>query len=164
MVKTLRNISERFLTVFFCYNKSMKRFLCLTVCLCLAACAASRSETALQAGADRDGHGCIASAGYTYVSVLGRCARLWEEGVRLNPVQPPAGGAVLSAFAVLSESGAEAELFLPEAEPVTMSRSFTPEGPYWTEGNYRLERLPQGWRLYGKDLLLYTAPNPPDAN
>lgn len=70
----------------------------------------------------------------------------------------------MSAFAVLSESGAEAELFLPAAEPVTMSRSFTPEGPYWTEGNYRLERLPQGWRLYEKGLLLYAAPNPPDAN
>ena len=143
----------------------MKKQLIIGVlCLCCAACASSGGKDPFLAGADKDGHGCIASAGYTYVSVLGRCARLWEEGVRLNPVQPPADGAVLSAFAVLSESGAEAELFLPEAEPVTMSRSFTPEGPYWTEGNFRLERLPQGWRLYEKDLLLYTAPNPPDAN
>ena len=143
----------------------MKKQLIIGVlCLCCAACASSGGKDSSLAGADKDGHGCIASAGYTYVSVLGRCARLWEEGVRLNPVQAPQGGAVLSAFAVLSESGAEAELFLPEAEPVTMSRSFTPEGPYWTEGKYRLERLPQGWRLYEKGLLLYAAPNPLDAN
>ncbi len=136
----------------------MKKIFILSLCVFCAACAAHKESLP---GADRDGHGCIASAGYTYVSVLDRCARLWEEGVRLNSVQAPANGALFSAFSVLSASGEKAELFLPEAEPVTLSRSFTPDGPYWTGGNYRLDRLPQGWRLYKEDVLIYAAPNPP---
>lgn len=136
----------------------MKKIFILSLCVFCIACAAHKESLP---GADRDGHGCVASAGYTYVSVLGRCARLWEEGVRLNPVPAEAGGATFSAFAVLSESGAEAELFLPETKPVTLRRFFTPDGPYWTGGNYRLDRLPHGWRLYKEDVLIYTAPNPP---
>ncbi len=124
----------------------------------LAACAVPAPQTDIPVG-DRDAHGCIGSAGYTYVAVLGRCARLWEDGVRLAPVQS-VSGAEASAFAVLSDDGAQADLFLPGAKPVRLTRGFTQDGPYWSGGEYRLERLPEGWRLRRGGALVFTADNP----
>lgn len=37
-------------------------------------------------GDDKDAHGCIASAGYTWSEVLKDCIRLWEKGVRVADV------------------------------------------------------------------------------
>ena len=34
-------------------------------------------------GSDWDLNGCIASAGYTFCEVLGRCIRLWEESCQI---------------------------------------------------------------------------------
>ena len=44
------------------------------------------TPAAPQTGADKDAHGCIASAGYTYSVVRNDCIRLWEEGTALSPV------------------------------------------------------------------------------
>ena len=43
-------------------------------------------SAAPQVGADKDAHGCIGSAGYTYSVVRKDCIRLWEEGTALTPV------------------------------------------------------------------------------
>ena len=128
---------------------------------CLAPETTPATKPAL--GADEDGRGCLVSAGYTYSEMLKRCLRLWEEGVRLQPTAVRKdGSAVFSSFVLLSASGEEAELFLPRgAAPVRMRRAFTPQGPYWTKHPYRLQRLPQGWRLYERDRLIYAAGNPP---
>lgn len=36
------------------------------------------------AGADKDEHGCILSAGYCWSEALKDCVRLWEAGVRMD--------------------------------------------------------------------------------
>jgi hypothetical protein len=57
-------------------------FVCLTAaataCL-VAACANATSGTPANAvGADRDAHGCIGSAGYSWCEYTQRCERPWE--------------------------------------------------------------------------------------
>ena len=52
-------------------------------------CARLRGE--LDAGADRDPHGCIPSAGYTWCAALGRC-------VRLLPHRDNCGGFFVASF------------------------------------------------------------------
>jgi hypothetical protein len=53
-------------------------FAATTACL-LAACAPSTSSTTSAAvGSDRDAHGCIASAGYSWCEHTQRCERPWE--------------------------------------------------------------------------------------
>jgi len=42
----------------------------------LAACAPAAQPR--RVGADRDSHGCIGSAGYTWSEELGQCIRPWE--------------------------------------------------------------------------------------
>ena len=85
-----------------------------------------------QAGADRDAHGCIASAGYTWSVVRGECIRIFEAGLAFEPDPAPAQGAVLSAYLVLAPAeGAVkvAELFVPGRDAsVPLALVHTPEG------------------------------------
>ncbi len=71
-------------------------------------------------GGGPDSHGCYADGGYAYSAVRRTCIRIWEAGVRLDPVKPQ-GSAVMSAFVVFaSDDRREAELFIPgvAASPV----------------------------------------------
>lgn len=47
---------------------------------------AEQADTVHVVGGDKDKHGCIASAGYTWSEVQKDCIRLWEKGVRMNAV------------------------------------------------------------------------------
>lgn len=134
--------------------------MCAFLCACTRPCG---PKNAPLAGADRDAHGCIASAGYTYAAVLGKCVRLWEEGVQMLPVQKSKEGqAVLAAYVVLSKDGSEAELFAPEVTSLKMTRSFAASsGPRWSAPGWLLSRPVTGWELYEKGTLVYRAPNPP---
>lgn len=67
-------------------------------------------------GNDKDEHGCIGSAGYTWSELRQECIRTFEVGVRLNPVEGTKDTAVISAFVVFNDAKSKAELFLPEAE------------------------------------------------
>ena len=47
---------------------------------------AEQADTVHVVGGDKDKHGCIASAGYTWSEAQKDCIRLWEKGVRMNAV------------------------------------------------------------------------------
>ena len=109
-------------------------------------------------GADRDGHNCIASAGYTYSAVRGECIRLWESGTALFPViqvEEP----VLAAYVVQSENGREAEVFLPGFEQgLVMNRMEAADVPTWTADGWTLTYDPdQGWKLLQDSEEVYTS-------
>jgi hypothetical protein len=54
-----------------------KIIIILGLVLCgLAACTSAPQSR--RVGADRDAHGCIGSAGYTWSEELGQCIRPWE--------------------------------------------------------------------------------------
>lgn len=50
------------------------------------AAATEDAEKTAMVGNDKDEHGCIASAGYTWSEVQKDCIRLWEKGVRMDAV------------------------------------------------------------------------------
>lgn len=118
----------------------------LSLAVAFIACAASAGAAppgaappeAPMVGGDSDAHGCKASAGYTYSTLKTRCIRLWEDGVRLDPVKPE-GSAVISAFVVFAHgrSGPVAELFLPSGKATPPLKK---TGRAWTGGGYRLTR------------------------
>lgn len=62
-------------------------------------------------GGDRDEHGCIGSAGYSWSQVLNECIRIWEKGIELSAVQQP--GSTDKAFLVSGNDANQKELFLP---------------------------------------------------
>lgn len=113
----------------------------LTTCA-LGACspAANTSEpagaSARAIGADRDAHGCIGSAGYTWSQVRQACIRIFEAGLAFapDPAQARAeGGGVLQAFVVLAPEAGDtvtaAEAFVPgRASAIALTVVLTPEG------------------------------------
>ncbi len=66
-------------------------------------------------GADRDEHGCIGSAGYTWSHALHQCVRLWEAGTRFEAGQQ-------SAFLIYSADSAYAEVFPQTGDAVVCRR------------------------------------------
>jgi len=63
-------------------------------------------------GGDRDEHGCIATAGYTWSKVREECIRTFEVGAVLTNAQDPAASTACHVVAGKDES--KREIFLPE--------------------------------------------------
>jgi hypothetical protein len=77
-------------------------------------------------GNDRDEHGCIKSAGYTWSQVQGRCLQIFNEGVALMPpvdqtIAKDADSpfdAILQSYLIFSADSNRIELFMPNKEPI----------------------------------------------
>ena len=73
---------------------------------------ATTEETPM-VGGDRDEHGCIGSAGFTWSVLRGECIQVFEVGTRLNPVEEKEEVAVISAFVVTKDGdNSQVELFI----------------------------------------------------
>lgn len=75
----------------------MRTLTLMAASLLLAACNTTPREPLV--GADRDEHGCIGSAGYQWSALAGQCVRLFEQGIRLNPID---AGQTVSAFVLFN--------------------------------------------------------------
>ena len=64
-------------------------------------------------GGEKDGHGCLIGAGEAWSELKQSCIQVFNVGQRLNPVEVADGEAVISAFVLLDDDGAQLELFLP---------------------------------------------------
>lgn len=64
-------------------------------------------------GGEKDKHGCIAATGQTWSKLKQNCIRVFDTGVRLNPVIVKNGEAVISAFVIFNDDKSKVELFLP---------------------------------------------------
>lgn len=96
----------------------------------------------VKVGGDRDAHGCIGSAGYTWSELRKTCVRLFEVGMRLSPITPPSGSeATLSAFLVFATDDRAAtkndavELFVPGSPGGTVLLREKKGGSYAKEGS-----------------------------
>lgn len=110
-------------------------------------------------GGDRDSHGCIASAGYTYSVVRGDCIRLWEQGVALTPVVQ-IGSPALVAYVVQGEDGNRTEVFLPNFNGgLILNRVEAADTPTWVAPDgWELTYDPDGgWNLLQNGQRLYTS-------
>ncbi len=86
-----------------------KNILSLLILAALAASCGQRHLATRLIGGDRDEHGCIGSAGYTYSYALHDCIRVWETGTRLDHNGK-------SVFAVFSADSAFCEIIGIEGE------------------------------------------------
>ena len=100
-------------------RKNMKPTITICLAILLAACNTQKKQETdnnsdslknipQAVGNDRDEHGCLASAGYTWSEVQKDCIRLFEKGIRVDA----ADGSERSAFIVFSPDSTLAELFL----------------------------------------------------
>ena len=125
--------------------KKMKKlaFLVLSLSVLFACNGTQKSNTSNDAeqqeaveqvvGGDQDEHGCIGSAGETWSELLQACVKVFETGVRLNPVEVEGDDAVISAFAVFNEDKSKVELFLPVESDEAIILDASEEGVYQLE-------------------------------
>lgn len=141
----------------------------MSVCLAcagalLAGCGNSREKNAAAetekteiVGDDKDEHGCIASAGYTWSEVQKDCIRLWEKGVRLASVDD----AENTLFIVFSPDSTQIELFFSEEDAPNeiLDRRSLPAGGYaWNmeDDDTKNVRLENGkWTVGRRGKLIY---------
>ena len=90
--------------------------LCLlaTLVLLLSACG-SHSQLQRLVGNDRDDHGCISSAGYTYSYAMHDCIRLWESA-------EPYYAGNQQIYLVFSPDSVFAEVFMPKGQSFICKR------------------------------------------
>jgi hypothetical protein len=148
----------------------MKILSLLTLTLFFAACnndttiktteekSADTTRQAQPVGNDRDEHGCIKSAGYTWSVLKNECVRLFETGLRLNPIEKT-GDATLSAFVIFSTDSAKAELFLPNQEKSeVLDRRGKPGAYAWNiedDDTKNIRRVNGEWIIEQRAKLLY---------
>ena len=92
------------------------------------------------AGSDRGMHGCIGSAGYTWSNIRKSCIRIFEEGIRLDPLSNTGSKATFSAFIVFAHGreGAYVEVYsLRKKRGVILHRAGLRA---WEGGGWRLTR------------------------
>lgn len=87
----------------------------------LTACGTTKNDSP-QVGGQKDKHGCLTAAGYTWSEARQDCVQLFEVARRLDPVNVKAGSdeQVLSAFAITDVRNARMEIFLPNRKKSMM--------------------------------------------
>lgn len=88
-------------------------------------------------GGDRDAHGCIPSAGYTYSHVKDDCIRVFEQKIKLKQVNPE-GSSVSMAAVIFSNDKKKAEVFLPDIKLNSIILTRSGKGKVWKKGEYVL--------------------------
>lgn len=109
----------------------------------------------VRVGSDQDEHGCKASAGYTWSEALQKCIRIWEEGIRLIPVDT-SGSYTANATVVITADAKQAELFIVDQQGGMMMVSKVGEVSTYIGKEYMLKKEQGMWKLYKQHKLIYT--------
>lgn len=101
-------------------------------------------------GNDRDKHGCIASAGYTYSSIKKECVQIHEQEIILKSDSSDSYSTITCV--IFSENSKKAEIFLPnEKNSIILKR----KGSAWKKSKYQLIQLNDGYQLKKDDEIIY---------
>jgi hypothetical protein len=96
----------------------------LTVCQLGLTSSAQAQPTPQSLGADRDGQGCIGSAGYTWSELRGKCLRIFEAGLAFSAYSdnPHTNSRAYVVLDERNDAANKAELYLPgNSRPVVLT-------------------------------------------
>lgn len=102
----------------------------------------AQAEPLAMVGGQRDQHGCLTPAGYSWSAVQSQCIRIWETGEKVTDSANPTEWA--GSYAVFSKDGSQAELFLADQQmnPILEKQ----ENGYGNAG-FHLLKQNGGWQL-----------------
>jgi hypothetical protein len=115
-------------------------------------------------GNDRDEHGCIGSAGYSWSTVQNRCLRIFEEGISLLPTELTTDklatmeNGVLNTYIIFSNDSLIAEIFIPnQPKPILCHKTASSKNEEkWIEQNYKLTKIGNSkFYLFSNSTLIY---------
>lgn len=107
-------------------------------------------------GGDRDSHGCIGSAGYTYSQVKKDCVRVFEQKIKLKEVKPEGSFTSMTAV-IFNEDKSKAEVFLPNMkESLILTKFGRANSKTWKNGSYTLVHYKKtGYQLKKDKKVIY---------
>jgi len=107
-------------------------------------------------GNDKDNHGCIGSAGYTWSAVKNECVRIFD-GTRLNHYSESGKSNITTvAYVVFDDTKNKAELFLDtQKESVILERK-SDKAP-WINGDFELTFSSNEFKLTQAGKLVYVS-------
>lgn len=113
------------------------------------------AQTKPVVGGDKDAHGCIGSAGYTYSQVKKDCVRVFEQKIKLTEVKPEGSSTSMTAV-IFSKDMKKAEVFLPEDNTGSMILTRMGKGKAWKKDNYTLVPYKKnGYQLKKDNVVIY---------
>ncbi len=93
------------------------------------------AQTTPVLGGDKDAHGCIGSAGYTYSQVKKDCVRTFEQKIKLKEV---ASKGDYIAAVIFSKDMKKAEVFVKDAEGGSIVLTRAGKAKAWKKDGYVL--------------------------
>jgi hypothetical protein len=106
-------------------------------------------------GGDKDAHGCIGSAGYTYSQIKKDCVRVFEQKIKLTEVAPT-GGSTSMAAVIFSDDMKKAEVFVPDADGESLILTRLGRGKAWKKDDYVLVPFKKnGYQLKKDNVVIY---------
>lgn len=109
------------------------KILSVIITICITA-SVTLAQQAPMPGSDRDEHGCIGSAGYTWSAMKNKCVRLWEAGIKLQPIDKSNTSA---AYLIFSADRKQIEAYVIGSKPYPFIMMQIKKGTY-IYGMYRL--------------------------
>lgn len=132
----------------------MKRKLLVSCSVLLLFTAVSYAQVIT--GADRDKHGCIGSAGYTYSQLKKDCIRVSEQKIILHQVDSTASYKAIAAV-IFSTNNRKAEVFLASYKESMILIRTGKKGKYiWKKGDLELT-IQKGFKLKEAKKLIYSS-------
>jgi|SRR5690606_18617922 len=138
----------------------MKYFSIIPVLLMLFSCQGTAQKDNNQGsedvhtpiGGEKDKHGCLVAAGYTWSKVKEECIRPWEGTITMN-VTDTSTNFETAAFVLMNKDKRKAELFLKEEEESIVLDSVAPH--LYANQHYKLIEEDHCWSLIHQEEVLY---------
>lgn len=111
-------------------------------------------------GGDRDVHGCIGSAGYTYSQIKNVCIKVFAQKIKLKEVGSDNGSTSMTAV-IFSKDMKRAEVFIPEGNAKSIILDREGKSKMWKSGSYIKETYvlvpykKAGYQIKKDDVVIY---------
>ncbi|WP_267402551.1 MULTISPECIES: hypothetical protein [unclassified Chryseobacterium] len=115
---------------------------------------------AQKVGGDRDVHGCIGSAGYTYSQLRNDCVRVFEQKIKLNEVKSDKSYTLMTAV-IFNKSMSKAEIFITDGNAKSIILERQGKGKIWKSGSHVKESYvlvpykKKGYQIKKDDVVIY---------
>ncbi|PIF46415.1 hypothetical protein CLU96_3446 [Chryseobacterium sp. 52] len=111
-------------------------------------------------GGDRDVHGCIGSAGYTYSQLRNDCIKVSKQKIKLNEVSSDKSYTTMTAI-IFSKDMKKAEIFIPHENAKSIILTRDGKVKMWKSGDYIKESYvlspykKTGYQIKKDDVVIY---------
>lgn len=110
-------------------------------------------------GGDRDVHGCIGSAGYTYSQLRNNCIQTFNQKIKLKEVNSDKSYTSMTAI-IFSKDMKKAEVFIPDGAAKSIILNKEGKGKVWKSGShikdsYVLTPYKKSYQIKKNDEVIY---------